>query len=407
MRKFTIAALAFALVAAIALLIARSGGEAPVVKPFPDKTAVRVALPPQEKGESIRYNLFDPDDQNLLLETEIEYETGVTGHIYYRPDRTIAETSQYWPGPPGQRQVKARAKLDADGKTHLSDRAWRKDGTLERSGNRQTDGSYDIVIYFADGVSVNKHQSVSKTGKAVLEEVFRQDGSKEKLARQRTDGKFETTTYAADGTTRLTELTESSNYWENPVYRAFYADGVTARMKVSYSSYNTEVEYYRVDGSLREKRSFTTYSGNATMSVTVYGGDGRVPTYKQEWRRKDASSPYILRAIEVYNGNGDAIRKIEFHGDGATPMTITEVDPPGNYWGGTRKSFRADGTLETVEVRDSNGNVRSTSRHAASEGIREKVPGRFTRELPYEEAPAAPKRPPQPDYGPYGPWGYP
>ena len=83
---------------------------------FPGKTKVRVHAPPASTQEDIRYITYPDKDSRIPEQEQIEYKNGVTGYIFYRPDGTIRETTEYWPAVEGiaQRQLKSGSPAGRD-----------------------------------------------------------------------------------------------------------------------------------------------------------------------------------------------------------------------------------------------------------------------------------------------------
>lgn len=399
-----------AVACAVALFLTLGGGaDKPQPPPFPDKTKVRVVAPPATAQEVIRYVTYPAKDSVTPEMVEIEYVNGDKGFIFYRQDGTTRLTTTYWPpanpdNPDGPRQLKEETEVALDGKTVLSDRSFRADGTLVRNGARLVDGNYEIFLFFADGIAIEKHQVVDKSDNALIEEIFRLDGSVSKSARLNADKRMEVTTFFADGK-KESVIVLPRSYWDSITAEYWNVDG-TRRMTVVYTTYGVTTTYYNPDDSARMKRVENNYG--STVETTMFNAAGDA-AYRQTWRVEKETRPdgsvvktYLLRQVEEYNKDGKVIRKIELAPDGKTPVSVTLPDPPGSYWGGTVKKFRQDGTLETVEVKDKDNKVLSTTTHTAEEGIREKFDPEYLEAAPFEEPPASPVRPAAPPmYGPY------
>lgn len=366
---------------------------------FPDKAKVRVKAPPASTLEDIRYITYATKDSTVPEEEQIEYKSGVTGYIFYRADGTIRETTEYWPAAEGatQRQLKSGSVRTDDGTKFLSDKSFRPDGTRIREGSRLADGSYQIDFYFADGTRLERHQLVSADGKPLLEQVYRDNGAMKGFTQVDATGKMTITTYFGDGKTESITIVPST-YWENITATYFFPDGVTAARKIEWTTYNIAVQYYRPDGTQRLSFQETIYS-SGSAAWTHYDTRG-FPILRQEYRVEMKVDPatgkqvktYLLREVNELNASGKTTREITFAADGVTPNGVFIPKPAGSYSAGTRKTIRADGTIEKVEERNGNGDVVSTKTYTSADNVRENFPGSFV-VTPVEEAlPIPPKK---------------
>jgi hypothetical protein len=139
-----------------------------------------------------------------------------------------------------------------------------------------------------------------------------------------------------------------------------------------------EVEYRRSDGTLAEKRNYTSYSG---LTVTVYDQAGK-PRYRQEWRGTPPNGDftdardYKLRTIEELDSDGKTVREIQLYDDGKTVKQVTIKDGV-NYYSGTYRYFRPDGTLEKEEIKEDYQNVKETKEFKPEDNVRETVPAEY------------------------------
>lgn len=367
--------------------------------PFPGKTKVRVKAPPASTLEDIRYITYASKDSTTPEEEQIEYKSGVTGYIFYRADGTIRETTEYWPAAEGstQRQLKSGSLRTDDGANFLSDRTFRKDGTREREGKRLADGSYQIDFYFANGTQLERHQIVSAAGKPLLEQVYFDTGAMRSFTQVDSTGKMTITSYFLDGKTESITIVPNS-YWENTTATYYFPDGVTVARKIEWSSYQVAVQYNRPDGTQRLYYQETIYS-SGSAAWTRYDAKG-FPTVRMSYRvetKVDSVTgkpvkTYLLREIEELNASGKVIREIGFAADGVTPSHVFIPKPPGSYWGGIRKTMRADGSIEKVEEKNSNGDVVSTKTYTAADNVRENFPGSWLVRPVEDPLPTPPKK---------------
>ncbi len=101
---------------------------------------------------------------------------------------------------------------------------------------------------------------------------------------------------------------------------------------------------------------------------------------------------YLLREVNELNSVGKETREIAFAADGVTPVTVFIPKPPRFLLGGTKKTLRADGTIEKVEEKNNNGDVVSTKTYTAAENVRESIPALRRRSGGRGSADSTPRR---------------
>lgn len=368
--------------------------------PYPDHTKVRVNAPPASTGEDIRYITYKDKDSNVPEQVQIEYKSGVTGYIFYRVDGTIRETTEYYPAPKDSsvRQLRSGSLRTDDGTAFLSDRGFREDGTLVREGNRLSDGSYEVHFYFADGTSLQRNLLLDAAGKLVMEKAFFEGGALKASSQRDSVGRMIATTYFQDGK-KESVITVPANYYENVDAVYYFPDGVTMRLHIVYNNYGYAADYFREDGTLRLSTTESMYSTQGQAYWLHFDAKGKKTlrqTFRVEMTKDSTGKPvktYLLRTVEELDAAGNTSREIGLAADGVTPNRVRIPSVPGSYYGGTIKTFRPDGTIEKVEVRNSRDDVVSTRTYTAAENKREAIPADYLARPNEPELPTPPKKP--------------
>jgi len=371
------------------------------------RTKVELLRSRDNKGGRVRVVLLN-EDKTRVTGAEIEYENGVTEIEEYREDGTLRELTGMYPlaDAKSTKRTPSRSVLyDKDGKTVLFERISRPDGTTESLNRSRSGGGFETEIFYADGKTTKTRTVLSSSREVLLEETFRANGKLEVQRRKLGYSEYEVVEFRENGT-RSSATTSGSNRWSPIDKYVFAADGVLIEMKIRYTSYSVEVEYRREDGTLAEKRSYSPYG---SMTVTVCGPDGK-PQFRQEWRGTAATewtdaSGYKLRSIEELKPDGTIVREIELHDDGVTAKKIRTRDGV-NYYSGTYRYFRPDGTLEKEEIKENYDKVKETKEFTPEEGIKETLPENYLK-LPKRTQPKLLSEMPQAQpYNQYGE-GYP
>lgn len=347
---------------------------------FPDHTTTRVQLRPEADREAIRYDFYS-DDKKTKLGTQIEYVDGVTTFLAFRPDSTIAQLKEFYPAPEGkQRQLKRVIVYAADGKSYLSDKTWRLDGTRNYIGERLSDGTYELRYFYEDGVKTLRHRLIDSDKRLIAEGFLRKDGTIEKEIKRLTGDTIAITTYSPTRT-KLSYETRTGGQGEATYY---YEDGTTLRMHVNSVPWMVTQRSYDRQGNVTESREYSYYG----MSVTVYKNG--VESYRQRWQVDAAASKtagkrvYVLQSVEELSANGKTVvRKIEFGNTGKPSRVTYPVD--GKYWAGKTVVVRDDGTTSEVTVRDDDGDVVSSKKYSEKDNVREKFDNKRFEQQPFEE----------------------
>lgn len=366
---------------------------------FPQRTETGVQLPSSKTGESRKVIEYQADKRTPRV-TVVELTNGNTVYTHHRPDGSAEKTEEFYPAAgtdkPGERQLRARANLGADGKTYTSDLALRPDNTREREGIRLADGGYDITFYHPDGLKVQKHQIVSADRKPLLEEVFAADGTPVSKAVLNPGGSFELTHFTDKGK-RASVSVKTNRYHEELTF--FRADGETPQTRVINDMFSTQVTQILPDGNVEQVRLFT-YEG---MEVVIYRNG--VPHHRQKWDLRNPSEKdvtkldYRLKEVATVNAKSKPTQTIELSDDQVTPARIVTPENPEESNGLRKiKSFRPDGTVEKEVVRKGDyGDITSTT--VFPEGTRHEIDPTLLAPVPYT-TPTRPVPPPVPQ-GPF------
>lgn len=364
---------------------------------FPDKTAERISLKAPASGEAVTYKTFP--DANAVIPTTARSEllNGDTNQIGYNLSGLEVTSKVYYPEriPGAPRQLRFTSVKTPDGLNFVADESYRPDGTRLRKGVRLADGNYQIDLYFADGISLFKHQVVTADLKAVYEKVNFPSGKVQSITQINPDQSGTVATFYEDGK-RNSESVLPKNAWESIESVFYFADGQNVRMRVSYQGLGTNAEYYRENGKLRMTFNETFHSLGGTIVWRFFDAEGN-PVYEQSYLVEKPTKPgekrkITLREVNELNAAGESTRSIFFRAD-ASPERVVIRNPAGHNWGGTYKTFRADGTLEKVEVRNLNGDVVSEQTFSSAQGVKESIPDKYLA-MPTDELPNPPLRTP-------------
>ncbi len=375
--------------------------------PVYHKTKVELANDRDGGGGRVRFLIYS-EDQSKLIGAENQYGDGVTEYEQYRDDGTLREINGFYPlaEKAKVRKPKRTVLFDKNGKTVLFERSMRPDGTTEMTKHSRADGGFETETFYADGKTTRVRKIVTGRGEVSLEETFRQNGRVETQTRKVGYNDTEVTEYRDNGT-RLSVTTSGGNRWSPVEKVVFDSSGLMVEQKVRYTSYSVEVEYRRPDGTLAEKRSYSSYNG---VTVTTYGDDGK-PRYRQEWRGNRSGNDWTdmsnlkITEIEELKPDGTVSREINLHDDGKTVKRTWERDGA-NYSSGKYRYFRPDGTLEREEVKEDSDKIKESKEFKPEDDVREALPEEYLKLSPRSHPKMLSVMPEEEPYNPYGE-GYP
>lgn len=230
------------------------------------------------------------------------------------------------------------AIYDTDGQSFVKHEVRRKDGTLERLGERQRDGRYHIRYYFSDGVTVHRDRYFirrnpvikldphytdpeflahyqKKQFKLTFERVFRKDGTTPESLIVLVDGSYSKSLYNENGERIATIKQDDGVYKNGDVYSP---DGKTLVASYTRSPWMSEEQYFRPDGTLEEVRLM--YMGST--EARFFDGSGRTVLYRQVWRDRpetsDGPARSILSRLHIYDDSGGREILIRMVNDGTS-----------------------------------------------------------------------------------------
>lgn len=336
----------------------------------PMKVADGIELPNSSKDEEIRYVTYAQDGVTPVS-ARVEFRNGNTAYAVYHANGKVKDWQEFYPaGPDGKRQMRLKVIL-SDKEHYKSDTLYRDDGTLAREGREVNRAYYEANWYYEDGKTVSRHKQIKLDSDKTLlfDEKFRPTGTLLSQMRLHPDGKMVTTSFSETGLP-TTRWTTSKVYGYGALFEQFYPDGVTVRIKGEYQALTTYVEYYRLDGTVEQRRLRNRLFND--LQVVLSDRNGKL-IQRQVWRFSSGNDGKLLRQIhDLHNG---VAREIRLHPDGKTPSTITV--------GRVEKTFRRDGTLEKVVDR----NAGTTRRYTVEDNIRENLPDSYFVDPPHEETP--------------------
>lgn len=254
------------------------------------------------------------------------------------------------------------AIYDTDGQSFIKHEVRRKDGSLERLGERQRDGRYHIRYYFSDGVTIHRDRYFVRRNpvlrpdpsysnaqlsaqyqkmqfKLSFERVFRKDGSTPESQIVLVDGRYFKSLYNEGGERIATVQQDDGIYKSGDLYSS---DGKTLLASYTHSPWMSEEQYFRPDGSLEEIRLM--YMG--TTEARFFDKSGRNVLFKQVWRDRpqfsDGPGRSILSRLHIYDdsggreilirmtNDGKAVDEVSYQGTKTEPASLNvahSVDP--------------------------------------------------------------------------------
>lgn len=289
---------------------------------FPHKSRMVLVIP--EAGSKLVRQFRFVDDDGIVRRTETEYLDGTTAITTHRPDGTEHLWSVYYPAlSDGERRVKFEVLFDREHR-YLSDRASREDGTREREGRRLADGSYDVVLYYEDGISINTHFVFASNGKQSESQAYRRNGSLLHSA-IRVGFRMEITHFDEIGTRVKLEVVPPSG----DVTTSFFDEaGRAVVLKVTHTNLETIAVYFDGDGNPSQRREFWT----DRLFLDVFEKD-KVIAFRQRWLRiggSDRDPQYRLDGLVFFDEGGKIVKTIDFRGDG-TIKEVVFIHNPGEF----------------------------------------------------------------------------
>ncbi|MDZ4833849.1 MAG: hypothetical protein SGJ27_08725 [Candidatus Melainabacteria bacterium] len=284
--------------------------------PYPSRSPTTIVLPNADREVRIGYDCYV---ENTKVETRLEYKNGMKEFIRYRADRTVFERTKHYATVNGDLgRLQSYATYGPDGSTFTRHDVYRTDGTLERSGLADRDGSYVSRFFFDDGVAVERFRKFNKLKEFVSETQFRRDGSQLAGVVVSHDGlELGVTLYGPDG--KKTAIFYRTKIGEKGY--VYGPDGITILLEYANDP------YYKVAGHSDEKgRLLQKWDTRFNRRVVAFLSQDETRTYTQVWREGDAPA---LRKVEEHDfSTKKLIRIIEMNKDGTKVAKII-VDLPG------------------------------------------------------------------------------
>ncbi len=310
--------------------------------PYPGRAPTTVVLPVSDHQVRIGYDCYVDATK---IETRLEYKNGRKEHIRYRPDLTVAERTKYYATVNGDLgRVWSHAKYEKDGVTFTAHEVYRADGSLERAGVADRDGSYTARFFFDDGVSVERFRKFNKLKEFVSEKQYRRDGSEIAGIVVSLDGlELGVTLYAPDG--RKTAIFYRTKIGEKGY--VYDDDGTTVLLEYANDP------YYQVAGhSDHQGRLVQKWDTRFNRRVIAFLSQDETRTYTQIWR--EGGSP-ALRKVEEHNfATKELIRTIEMSKDGSKVEKITIDQKDG---GKLVSLLDKNGAIVQIDRYDAGGNL--------------------------------------------------
>lgn len=229
------------LVVATVFLAGCNEGQSESDNPFPQHASDSVYLPQPPEGSTVdgvmRQVRYAADGITPVSEV-ISLPDGTGREIFYRPDLTVWRTIDYF-GAPRDGRIKNEIVYAQDGHSYVAQNNFREDGTRELTGQRQSDGRYQIDKFRVDGKTVAERVMSNATGKTEREETYSEAGTLAVLTEYQTTHYSVTTlkTYFNEDGTRHHRETKSTDTWSAKIKIETFYPG-TDRVKWQYNVFS-------------------------------------------------------------------------------------------------------------------------------------------------------------------------
>lgn len=302
----------------LAALLLSSCGEEPekTIENFPVRLSHRLQLSTKNPHE-VEHWVYVKEDGVTKVVEQIEYDTGVTSYIFYRPDQFADKLIEYYPGKTPDvknRQVKSEIVFEPESSDFQYHKGYLPDGTLVKTGRRLYDGSYKTITYFEDGKTLNKEQLFARDKFMISESEYRKDGSKSQVT---TSDKYKNRfiwKYREDNTLWL--MYEIPSWpWSTPGGKYYREDGRS--ILAEFKTYYKEKIIVYVDE--HDKNRFRVqYDEDPQKGMTILAFDtksGEV-LFQQRWKHLSGSfncdGKYLLeKTVQYKSGSTLYYRLVE------------------------------------------------------------------------------------------------
>jgi hypothetical protein len=288
------------------------------------KPTERVELMPDSSPEFLRRHFTDAN--GFEVETRIEYRNGDRAIVKFRAD----QTQETFKRTAKDGTVLIEQNFAADGKSIVSGRELRPDGTLKWQATQDSSGAVTTVTYWYDGKTVFSERTAATPGGAWTGTYFRKDGK------------------------------------------------IWVKRSGSTASATDREEQYTVDGKL-----YAVIEQKGTeMIATLYRADGTVQ-YKQHMVTTTSSygSGYTYKTmatVDEFDTDGKTlVRTLVMNSGGYTVASVIHPNADGTA---TVRTLRWDGVVTHEEVRDSSGKIISQKNVDPAANIKEQYDYRAVRE---------------------------
>jgi hypothetical protein len=323
-------------------------------------------------GRVARYILNkNGSTRDLLLQPDGEHKISFVDYYARAPDSVV-------------RHEAGELAYAADGETVTSEDWYRLSGTLKVEGRLETDGSYLLGTYFADGVTPETELLTAKANE-VGEHVILKDErwhapesghAVAYLDVLKPDGWRDLTKYDASSNLLL-ERHKRDDDFVGATLRMYFPGTHIVHLKSTTDARKAHVEIYRTDGTLYAKQEKTEYE----VVGTFYDASGIHPLYQSTWWKMDLIAPggketifWIVFQVTELAPDGSTSRDLVWQKDNVAKEERFRYTVDGVTFDKATFSYRLDdGTLEKVELQKA-GLQTLVIAHAASENIRAVVP---------------------------------
>lgn len=268
--------------------------------PYPEKIDQSLLLDEGDNETEGKRRFVFNDSNGVKFKEEVVLAENYLQVVFFRPEGTVKEELIYFPQENGEtRKLKSKIVMDPQGADYVCHKVFRKDGTVEVSGQRIANWEYATTYYFDDGESIERQVVYSSSKELKAETAFYRNGNPKQNV-ERVGASFATTNFRKDGT-RIQRVVSSESGVNSATY--FDVDGKKELYKFKNESYNIEVTIYP---NVENISSATIRYTDTRRIYTVFGKDLKAH-FTQEWKlvdgppRSDVHGTYVLDEAVVFN----------------------------------------------------------------------------------------------------------
>lgn len=324
---------------------------------YPPKLSQEVFIPTQD-GKKIAYIRYQSvNGVRTKVSGVVFYDQehdGIIDYLTFDKKGYIARSEKYFPLAENEEErgvLRRLAEYRESGSRFKTHSVYRKDTTLERSGELLRDGRYHIRYFFEDGVTVSRERFFTSNLVLSFERVHRNDKDHTTVSETRLLGNDVDKEYSK---TFFNELgTRIARIQKGPLVgtkgEVFSADGNQVVASYERTPWATQEHFFREDGTQTQAR--LGYMNSVTSMI--FGGEDNRMQYRQTWRTRPAvdgkPQRFILSRVTEFDLSGKELRTIEMMNDGSRPDYVSY--PLSN----TRKLVKyldSDGLIVRTEVKE-------------------------------------------------------